>query len=178
MGRKILLVTTDQQRYDTLACNGGTLSRTPVVDGLAAGGVRFERAHPQSVVCMPSRSTILTGQHPSTHGVWMNGVPLPPDAPSVAEVLRGAGLPRLGGRRRGDQRVILNVVVPANLSDEQREIAERLDETLGDENLAPRHGEQLGAPLDRRAHLAAASRTAPPDELAVIGPGVRELLGL
>jgi arylsulfatase A-like enzyme len=40
---------------------------------------------------MPSRSTILTGQHPSTHGVWMNGVPLPVDAPSVAETLRGAG---------------------------------------------------------------------------------------
>ncbi len=91
MGRKILLVTTDQQRFDTLACNGGTLSRTPVVDGLAAEGVRFDRAHPQSVVCMPSRSTILTGQHPSTHGVFMNGVPLPPDAPSVAEVLRASG---------------------------------------------------------------------------------------
>jgi arylsulfatase A-like enzyme len=91
MGRKILLVTTDQQRYDTLGCNGGTLARTPVADGLAAGGIRFERAHPQSVVCMPSRSTILTGQHPSTHGVWMNGVPLPVDAPSVAEVLHGAG---------------------------------------------------------------------------------------
>ena len=58
MGRKILFVTTDQQRYDTLGCNGGTLARTPVVDGLAAGGVRYERAHPQSVVCMPSRSTM------------------------------------------------------------------------------------------------------------------------
>jgi len=91
MGRKILLVTTDQQRYDTLGCNGGTLGRTPVVDRLAAEGVRFERAHPQSVVCMPSRSTILTGQHPSTHGVWMNGVPLPIDAPSVAGELHRAG---------------------------------------------------------------------------------------
>ena len=91
MGRKILLVTTDQQRYDTLGCNGGTLARTPVVDGLAAEGVRYERALPQSVVCMPSRSTILTGQHPTTHGVWMNGVPLPVDAPSVAELLHGAG---------------------------------------------------------------------------------------
>ena len=58
MGRKILLVTTDQQRYDTLGCNGGTVARTPVIDGLAAHGVRYERAHPQSVVCMPSRSTI------------------------------------------------------------------------------------------------------------------------
>ena len=91
MGRKILLVTTDQQRYDTLGCNGGALGRTPVVDGLATQGIRFTRAHPQSVVCMPSRSTILTGQHPSTHGVWMNGVPLPLDAPSVAAELHGAG---------------------------------------------------------------------------------------
>ena len=91
MGRKILFVTTDQQRYDTLACNGGALSRTPVIDGLAADGVRYDRAHPQSVVCMPSRSTIITGQHPTTHGVFLNGVPLPGDAPSVAEVLRLAG---------------------------------------------------------------------------------------
>ncbi len=91
MGRKILLVTTDQQRFDTLGCNGGTLARTPVVDGLARAGIRYERAHPQSVVCMPSRSTIITGQHPSTHGVWMNGVPLPVDAPSVAALLHQAG---------------------------------------------------------------------------------------
>ena len=76
--------TTDQQRYDTLGCNGGTLARTPVIDALAAAGARYERAVPQSVVCMPSRSTMITGQHPSTHGVWMNGVPLPTDAPSVA----------------------------------------------------------------------------------------------
>ncbi|MEO6126641.1 MAG: sulfatase-like hydrolase/transferase [Ilumatobacteraceae bacterium] len=91
MGRKILFVTTDQQRYDTLGCNGGMLARTPVIDGLAATGVRYERAIPQSVVCMPSRSTMLTGQHPSTHGVWMNGVPLPVDAPSVAAELHRAG---------------------------------------------------------------------------------------
>ena len=91
MGRCILFVTTDQQRYDTLGCNGGTLSRTPVVDQLAAQGHRFERCHPSSVVCMPSRSTILTGQHPSAHGVWMNGVPLAQSAPSVAEELATAG---------------------------------------------------------------------------------------
>ncbi|MFM7068050.1 MAG: sulfatase-like hydrolase/transferase, partial [Actinomycetes bacterium] len=58
---------------------------------LAHSGVRYERAVPQSVVCMPSRSTILTGQHQATHGVWMNGVPLPVDAPSVATVLQRAG---------------------------------------------------------------------------------------
>ena len=91
MGRRILFVTTDQQRYDTLGCNGGVIARTPVIDGLAASGIRYERAVPQSVVCMPSRSTMLTGQHPATHGVWMNGIPLPVDAPSVATLLHRDG---------------------------------------------------------------------------------------
>jgi molecular chaperone DnaJ len=61
--------------------------------------------------------------------------------PGHEETLKGAGLPRLGGRRRGDQRVVIEVVVPTNLSDEQREIAERLDGTLEDDNLEPQHGD-------------------------------------
>lgn len=91
MGRKILFVTTDQQRYDALGCNGGTVARTPVVDALAADGIRYERAHPQNVVCMPSRATMLTGQHIRRHGVWMNGVPLPAEAPTVAGLLHDSG---------------------------------------------------------------------------------------
>jgi arylsulfatase A-like enzyme len=91
MGRRILLITTDQQRFDTLACNGGTLSRTPVVDALAREGIRYTRCQPSSVVCMPSRASMLTGQYPSRHGAWMNGVPLAVDAPSFAEELHDAG---------------------------------------------------------------------------------------
>jgi arylsulfatase A-like enzyme len=91
MAKRILFITTDQQRYDTLGCNGGSYARTPVLDSLAASGINFERAHPQSVVCMPSRATMITGQTPSTHGVWMNGVALPVDAPSVVEELKRAG---------------------------------------------------------------------------------------
>lgn len=91
MGRKILFITTDQQRFDTLGVNGAPYSRTPVIDRLAAGGVRYTRAQPTSVVCMPSRASMLTGQFPSTHGAWMNGVALPVDAPSVAAVLHDAG---------------------------------------------------------------------------------------
>ncbi|HEY7136887.1 MAG TPA: sulfatase-like hydrolase/transferase [Acidimicrobiia bacterium] len=88
MGRKILFITTDQQRYDALGCNGGQIARTPVVDGLAASGIRYERAYNQNTVCMPARSTMLTGQYVRTHGVIANGVPLPEDAPSIAEHLR------------------------------------------------------------------------------------------
>ncbi len=91
MGRKILFITTDQQRYDTLGVNGGILSRTPVLDALAREGIRYERCQPTSVVCMPSRASMLTGQFPTTHGAWMNGVPLAVNAPSVAENLHDAG---------------------------------------------------------------------------------------
>ncbi len=88
MGRKILFITTDQQRYDALGCNGGTIARTPVADALAAAGINYRRAHSQNVVCMPARSTMLTGQYVRTHGVFANGVPLPVDAPSVAAWLK------------------------------------------------------------------------------------------
>ncbi|MCA9664259.1 MAG: sulfatase-like hydrolase/transferase [Myxococcales bacterium] len=89
--RSILFITSDQQRYDALGVNGGSVARTPALDALAAAGVNYQRAHVQSVVCMPSRSTMLTGQHPRTHGVLANGIPLPAAAPSVAELMRAAG---------------------------------------------------------------------------------------
>lgn len=67
----------------------------------------------------------------------------PGTQPGHQYVLKGIGLPRLNGRRRGNQRVILEVFVPTNLSDEQRELAARLDGTLEEDNLAPQHGEGL-----------------------------------
>jgi arylsulfatase A-like enzyme len=91
MGRKILFVTTDQQRYDSLGCNGGTIARTPVADALAGAGINYRRAMNQNVVCMPARSTMITGQYPRTHGVYANGVPLPDDAPSIAAHLHEHG---------------------------------------------------------------------------------------
>ena len=91
MGRKILFITTDQQRYDSLGCNGGTVARTPVLDGLAASGINYRRAMNQNVVCMPARSTMITGQYVRTHGVFANGVPLPAGAPSIAAHLNDHG---------------------------------------------------------------------------------------
>jgi arylsulfatase A-like enzyme len=87
MGRNILFITTDQQRYDSLGCNGGKIAQTPVADRLAAAGINYHRAHNQNVVCMPARSTMITGQYVRTHGVVANGVALPPDAPSIAGYL-------------------------------------------------------------------------------------------
>lgn len=88
MGRKILFITTDQQRFDSLGCNGNRFCRTPNIDALAKAGINYTRAYNQNTVCMPARSTMLTGQYVRTHGVFANGVPLPEDAPSVAQYLK------------------------------------------------------------------------------------------
>src|SRR5580704_2439348 len=88
MGRKILFITTDQQRWDSLGCNGNKFCKTPAIDALAKAGVNYSRAYNQNTVCMPARSTMLTGQYVRTHGVFANGVPLPKGAPSVARYLK------------------------------------------------------------------------------------------
>ncbi|MGZ6023147.1 MAG: sulfatase family protein [Rhizomicrobium sp.] len=88
MGRKILFVTTDQQRWDSLGCTGNEFCRTPNIDALAASGINYTRGYNQNTVCMPARSSILTGQYVRTHGVFANGVPLPTDAPSFAQYLK------------------------------------------------------------------------------------------
>ncbi|HZO15884.1 MAG TPA: sulfatase-like hydrolase/transferase [Polyangiaceae bacterium] len=89
--RNVLFITSDQQRFDALGVNGGRVARTPNLDALARAGINYRRAHVQNVVCMPSRATMLTGQHPRTHGVIANGIALPDDAPSVAAYLRERG---------------------------------------------------------------------------------------
>ncbi|HJW39623.1 MAG TPA: sulfatase-like hydrolase/transferase [Rhizomicrobium sp.] len=88
MGRKILFITTDQMRFDAIGANGQKIARTPNIDALARTGINYTRCHAQNVVCMPARATMITGQYVTTHGVWMNGVPLPEDAPSVARLLK------------------------------------------------------------------------------------------
>jgi arylsulfatase A-like enzyme len=90
VGRNILFVTTDQQRYDSLGCNGGQVARTPVADRLAAEGINYRRAYNQNTVCTPARSTMLTGQYVRTHGARANGIGLPEEAPSIAGYLREA----------------------------------------------------------------------------------------
>jgi molecular chaperone DnaJ len=55
--------------------------------------------------------------------------------PGEVLTVRGAGMPALKRARHGDLRIVVNVVVPRRLSPEQRELMERLNDTLSDENL-------------------------------------------
>lgn len=89
----ILLITTDQQRADSIGAYGNSICKTPNLDALAAQGTRFTSCRCQNPYCQPSRATILTGTYPSTHGVSTVGVDLPADMMdrSVSAQLRARG---------------------------------------------------------------------------------------
>jgi molecular chaperone DnaJ len=60
--------------------------------------------------------------------------------PHETLMLRGKGMPSLRGRRHGDIRVVVNVVVPRKLSREQRDLVQQLADSMTDENLASDEG--------------------------------------
>ncbi|MGH2352627.1 MAG: sulfatase-like hydrolase/transferase, partial [Chloroflexota bacterium] len=89
--KNVLFLWTDEQRPDTIGAYGNPTIRTPNVDRLAAEGVLFEQAYCTQPVCSPSRASVLTGLYPHRHGVLQNNIPLPAEAPTLAERLRPAG---------------------------------------------------------------------------------------
>jgi Flp pilus assembly protein TadD len=91
-GLDVLLITIDTLRADALRCYGNASVETPWIDRLAAGGLRFERAHAQNVVTLPSHANILSGRYPVDHGVHDNsGFRFPEGTPTLATLLRPAG---------------------------------------------------------------------------------------
>ena len=93
----VLLVTIDTLRADHVGSYGYKDARTPVLDGLAARGVRFDHASASVPLTGPSHSTILTGLYPPVHGVRDNVIfPLSAAHPNLATLLKRQGY-RTGG---------------------------------------------------------------------------------
>jgi arylsulfatase A-like enzyme len=86
----ILLITSDQQHYDTLGLTNPRI-RTPALDRLAREGTRFDRAYCPNPTCTPTRASIITGMYPSQHGAWSLGTKLFEDVPVVGDFLARAG---------------------------------------------------------------------------------------
>ncbi len=86
-----LLFVTDEQRADHLGCYGNPIVRTRHIDSLAKRGLAFDRFYVASPICMPNRSTLMTGRMPSVNGVYTNGLPLPLETVTFVDLLRAAG---------------------------------------------------------------------------------------
>ena len=91
-----LIILTDQMRGDCMTCawrdwRDDTPLQTPNLDKLAAGGALLTRAYVNNPLCMPSRSTLLTGLTPRGHNVRTNGIDLDPAFPTVTGTLADTG---------------------------------------------------------------------------------------
>ncbi len=87
----VLVITTDQQRCDSMSCCGSEFTRTPHLDRLAREGVLFRRAYCANPVCTPARASLFSGRLPSRHGAWNAGMSLPQDQPLLSHRLAEAG---------------------------------------------------------------------------------------
>lgn len=68
----IVMIVTDQERYDVVGANGSAVCRTPHLDELASSGTRFTQAFTPAALCSPSRASMLTGLLPHSHGILNN----------------------------------------------------------------------------------------------------------
>jgi arylsulfatase A-like enzyme len=90
----LLVIMTDQQRFDAVSCAGNGILQTPHVDRLAREGAMFQTAITPCPVCVPARTSILTGK--SMHGNRVTGNAAAADAeldcgPSFDNILSQRG---------------------------------------------------------------------------------------
>lgn len=68
----ILFIMTDQQSAGMMSCAGNPYLKTPAMDSIAVSGMRFEGAYTPNPVCMPARTSMVTGHFPSAFGFYSN----------------------------------------------------------------------------------------------------------
>ena len=85
----ILILNTDQQRADCL--KGHSVLRTPQMDRIVDGGVRFTCANTVSPLCMPARASFVSGLYVHNHNMWYNARRLPAEDETYMHHLKRAG---------------------------------------------------------------------------------------
>lgn len=121
----ILLITTDQQRYDTVAPDRPSFLRTPHYDHLSREGITFSRAYSDCPICVPTRISIMTGKYALTHGMLNNGETseVMSDKDTLPEILRRCGYQTaaIGKMHFGPERVrhgFEEMILPADYYNE------------------------------------------------------------
>lgn len=84
----VVLILADDLGYECIGANGGTSYRTPVLDGLAAKGVRFTHCYAQPL-CTPTRVQLMTGFSNARN--YINFGNMDPNAVTFANLLKASG---------------------------------------------------------------------------------------
>ncbi|MBT4228379.1 MAG: sulfatase-like hydrolase/transferase, partial [Verrucomicrobia bacterium] len=91
MRPNIVFIIADDLAWDDLGCTGNPRVRTPNLDRLAKGGMRFTNAYLTISSCSPSRASIITGTYPHQTDAEQLHWPLPADRLTFVELLKASG---------------------------------------------------------------------------------------
>ena len=86
----IILILLDQLRADATGYVNPAI-RTPNIDRLASEGVTFRRCYTNAPLCVPARTSLITGQHVNEHAVWSNSIVPDRHGPSHVRNIRDTG---------------------------------------------------------------------------------------
>lgn len=84
----VLFILSDDHSYPYLSCYGDANVRTPVIDKLAAEGIKFRKFFTSAPQCVPSRAAYLSGRSPVAARITRFSSPLPRDVVTFPEVLK------------------------------------------------------------------------------------------
>jgi arylsulfatase A-like enzyme len=87
----IVLLMGDDHGWDEVGYNGHPFVKTPVLDEMAASGLRFDRFYSAHPSCSPTRGSFLTGRHPNRYGTFTPGWSLRPEEITIAHLLKNSG---------------------------------------------------------------------------------------
>lgn len=87
----IVLIMSDDQGWGETSYNGHPYLKTPVLDEMAASGLRLDRFYAASPVCTPTRASCMTGRHANRSGAFGAGWTIRPQEVTVAQILKDAG---------------------------------------------------------------------------------------
>ncbi len=87
----LILMMGDDHGWEETGYNGHPYVKTPVLDEMAATGLRLDRFHAAHPSCSPTRASFLTGRHPNRMGTFAPGWSFRPEEITMAHLLGGTG---------------------------------------------------------------------------------------
>lgn len=87
----VILLMGDDHAWDEVAYNGHPHLKTPVLDEMAAKGLRLDRFYSAAPVCSPTRGSVLTGRHPNRYGTFSPNWSMRPEEFSIGHLMKQAG---------------------------------------------------------------------------------------
>ena len=92
MIRNLLVIMSDEHQARAMGCAGHDFVKTPNLDRLASGGLRFESAYTPSPICVPARASFAVGKYVHQIRLWDNAMPYTGAIPGWGHALQAEGI--------------------------------------------------------------------------------------